>query len=232
MDPQEMKERAAALAVEEVRSGMTLGLGAGSTALAAIRMIGERLGDGTLTDVVGVPCSEQVAADARASGIPLIDLDETTVIELTIDGADEMDSALRLIKGGGGALLREKIVAQSSRREIIIIDESKYSERLGTLWALPLEVIPFGWRTHVPFLEALGAMQVKLRKESDGACFYTDGGNLILDANFGPMVAPEALAQALSERAGIIEHGLFLGLASEAIIAYADGRIERIGGRG
>lgn len=226
MDTSALKRRAATLAVDEVESGMILGLGAGSTALEAIRLIGERLRNGSLHDIHGVPCSKQVADDAYSSGVPLTTLEEQPRIDLTIDGADEVDTSMRLIKGGGGALLREKIVAQASGREIIIIDESKYSGRLGERWALPIEVASFGWRTHSDFLKAHGARHIELRRNGAGEPFRTDGANLILDTDFGPLSDPEALDRVLNARSGIVEHGLFLHQATDLIIAYADGRLE------
>ena len=222
----ELKRRAAAAAVEFVEPGMVLGLGAGSTAQKALERIAERLAAGDLTDIVGVPCSEAIAAEARRLGVPLTDLETHPIIDLTIDGADEVDPQLRVIKGGGGALLREKIVAQASRREIIIVDSSKLSPTLGHHWAVPLEVVPFGWRTHEPFLRGLGGAP-RRRVDADGKPYRTDNGNFILDCNFGPISDPEALAAALSARVGIVEHGLFIGLATDLIVAYAD-RIEHL----
>jgi len=204
--------------VSLVRSGMALGLGHGTTAHYALVKLAEIVRSGLLRDVVGVPCSTQVEAEARELGIPLTTLDEHPVLDLTIDGADEVDPALNLIKGGGGALLREKIVAQASRREAIVVDEGKLSPVLGTRCAVPVEVVPFGWRTQVPFLTALGG-EVILRRGADGAPFRTDGGNLILDCRFGPISDPVALARALDGRAGIVGHGLFLRLATDLFVA-------------
>ena len=217
-----LKRQAAEAAVELIQPGMVVGLGAGSTALKVIECLGEQLADGRLHGIVGVPCSAQVAADAQRLSVPLTNLDEHPVIDLTIDGADEVDPQLRVIKGGGGAILWEKIVAQASRREIIIVDEGKLSERLGTQWALPVEVIPFGWRTHLDFLAGLGAT-VHMRTGERDAWFRTDSGNFILDCNFGPMADPDGLAAALDSRAGIVEHGLFIGLVSEVVVAGATG---------
>jgi ribose 5-phosphate isomerase A len=169
-----------------------------------------------------VPSSLQIEAEARRLGIPLTTLDEHPVVDLTIDGADEVDPDLNLIKGGGGALLREKIVAQASRREIIVVDESKLSPALGARWAVPVEVVPFGWRSQAAYLESLGAQPI-LRLNSDGTPFTTDQGNLILDCDFGPISQPAQLAARLSERAGIVEHGLFLGLATDVIVAGVEG---------
>src|SRR4051794_40937814 len=215
------KEEAALRAVEWVESGMVVGLGAGSTAAFAVRRIAELLRQGQLRDVVGIPCSRDVGATAQRLGIPLATLEERAAIDLTIDGADEVDPDLNLIKGGGGCLLHEKIVAQASRREIIIVDASKPSPRLGTRWALPVEVVPFGWGSQRRFLEALGA-RVTVRQTSDGRPFKTDEGNLILDAAFGPIADPSALARELDNRTGIVEHGLFLGIATDLLVAGGD----------
>jgi ribose 5-phosphate isomerase A len=215
------KQQAADRAVAYVQSGMVVGLGAGSTAVLATRRIGQLLHEGRLRDIVGVPCSSAIEAEARALGIP-ITLEPPGAVDLTIDGADEVDPELNLIKGGGGALLHEKLVAQASLREVIIVDESKLSPALGTHWALPVEVIPFGCQWQKRFLESLGA-RVSVRQESDGTPFRTDQGNLILDCAFGPIQQPKELAATLDARTGIVEHGLFLGLATEVIVAGADG---------
>jgi len=149
-------------------------------------------------------------------------LNEYPSIDLTIDGADEVDDEMNLIKGGGGALLREKIVAQASEREIIVVDETKLSPTLGTQWAVPVEVAPFGWRSQAAYLESLGA-ELTPRREEDGTLFRTDQGNLILDCDFGPIEDPASLAAQFNQRAGIMEHGLFLGLATDVIVAGAEG---------
>jgi len=216
------KRQAAERAIEFVDSGMVIGLGHGSTAVFAVRRIAELFKAGALKEVLGVPCSAQVEAEARQLGIPLTTLEEHPVIDLTIDGADEVDPNLDLIKGAGGALLREKIVAQASLREIIVVDESKLSPALGTHKALPVEVAPFGWRTQAVYLESIGA-QVSVRQASSGTLFKTDQGNLILDCTFGPIAHPVQLSTMLSERAGIVEHGLFLGLATDVMCAGSEG---------
>lgn len=216
------KKQAAEKAVEFVESGMVIGLGHGSTAVFAVRRIAELLKAGTLKEILGVPCSTQVAAEAQQLGIPLTTQDEHPVIDLTIDGADEVDPNLDLIKGAGGALLREKIVAQASRREIIVIDESKLSPALGTQRALPVEVVPFGWRAQATYLESIGA-RVSVRQARKGTFFKTDHGNLIIDCSFGPIAEPTLLGATLSERAGIVEHGLFLGLATDVIVGGGQG---------
>ncbi|MCI0549096.1 MAG: ribose-5-phosphate isomerase RpiA [Candidatus Rokubacteria bacterium] len=215
------KHAAADRAVAFVQSGMLLGLGAGSTAVLVTRRVGQMLRDGRLRDITGFPCSREIEAEARALGIP-ITLDPPREVDLTIDGADEVDPDLNLIKGGGGALLHEKIVAEASRREIIIVDESKLSPALGTRWPLPVEVVPFGRHSQARFLESLGA-RITLRLGPDGQPFTTDQGNLILDCAFGAIRAPAALAARLAARAGIVEHGLFLGLATDVIVAGAAG---------
>jgi ribose 5-phosphate isomerase A len=216
------KKQAAEKAVEFIESGMVIGLGHGSTAVFAVRRIAELLKAGTLKEILGVPCSTQVAAEAQQLGIPLTTQDEHPVIDLTIDGADEVDPNLDLIKGAGGALLREKIVAQASRREIIVIDESKLSPALGTQRALPVEVVPFGWRAQATYLESIGA-RVSVRQARKGTFFKTDHGNLIIDCSFGPIAEPTLLGATLSERAGIVEHGLFLGLATDVIVGGGQG---------
>jgi ribose 5-phosphate isomerase A len=215
------KQEAAERAVTFVESGMVVGLGAGSTAAFATRRIAELLQQGRLRDVVGIPCSNDVGSMARQLGIPLTTLEDRVAIDLTIDGADEVDPDYNLIKGGGGCLLHEKIVAQASRREIIIVDASKPSPRLGTKWALPVEVIPFGWGSQRRFLETLGA-QVTVRQTSDGRIFRSDEGNLILDAAFGPIADPLTLARELDARTGIVEHGLFIDMVTDLLVAGDD----------
>jgi ribose 5-phosphate isomerase A len=222
LDVIQFKQQAAEKAVEYVEPGMVVGLGHGTTAIFAVRRIAHLLQTGQLKNIRGVPCSRRIEAEAQRLGIPLAMLDELQVIDLTIDGADEVDPHLNLIKGGGGALLREKMIAQASRREIIVVDESKLSPALGTHYAVPVEVVEFGWKAQVMYLSSIGGEAV-LRHNEDGTLFYTDQGNLILDARFGPMTHPEVVAQRLDERAGIVEHGLFLGLASEVIVAGEKG---------
>jgi ribose 5-phosphate isomerase A len=201
-------------------------LGHGTTAILGVRSLAAKLKRGELRDIRGVACSRQIEEEAKALGIPLIELDAQG-IDVTFDGADEVGPGLDVIKGGGGALLREKIVAQATRREIIIVDESKISPALGTHFALPVEVIPFGWRTQWAYLESLGA-QPKLRTQasgagSDGEPFVTDQGNYILDSAFGPIHDPAALGARLDARTGIVGHGLFIGIAAEVIVAGESG---------
>jgi len=222
-DPQAgFKQQAAEAAVGAVRSGMAVGLGTGSTAILATRRIGALLAEGALRDLVAFPTSDETRREAEGLGIPLLPRGLPRGLDVTIDGADEVDPALNLIKGGGGAHLREKIVAQASARELIVVDESKLSPRLGTNHALPLEVLELGWESQARFVEALGA-RVMVRTRPDGDRFLTDQGNLVLDAVFGPIDDPGALAAELGARAGIVEHGLFLGLTSAVVVAGRDG---------
>ena len=223
MDKDQLKKQAADYAIDNyIQSGMVVGLGAGSTSLKGVQRLAERLACGDLKDIVGIPAAKVIAEEARRLNIPLSTLDEHPVIDLTFDGADEVDPHLNLIKGGGGALLREKIVAQASQQEIIIVDESKQVPVLGTHWAVPIEVIPFGLGSHKHFLESIGG-QPQLRLDKDNQPYLTDQGNYILDTHFGEIHDPETLAMQLNNRAGIVEHGLFLGLATQLIVATAEG---------
>lgn len=216
------KQMAAEQGASLVESGMVLGLGSGSTATLAVQAIGRRLREGSLRDVIGVPSSGAIAEVARESGVPLATLDEHPVLDLDLDGADEVDPNLDLIKGLGGALLWEKIVATASRRVVIFVDESKLVERLGTRAPLPVEVIPFGWRSHLAFIESLGGKPA-LRKNADGKPFVTDEGNYILHCRFDRMADPVELDGRLLTRAGIVGTGLFLGIAHRVIIGRAGG---------
>jgi ribose 5-phosphate isomerase A len=216
------KRAAAEWAANLVSSGAVVGLGTGSTAIFALRRIAARLAEGSLHDVVGVPTSETERTAAEEAGIPLTDLDRHPVIDITIDGADEVDPAFNLIKGGGGALLREKIVAQASLREIIVIDSAKRSERLGSHHVLPIEVVAFGWRPEALHLESMGAV-VTLRSGEDGRPFRTDSGNYILDCDLGLIEHPAELAASLVSRAGVVETGLFCGLTTDLVIGTPAG---------
>jgi ribose 5-phosphate isomerase A len=216
------KQEAGERAVDWIESGMTVGLGTGSTAIWAIRRIGALFAAGELRDIVGVPTSDASAAAAADLGIPLATLATVTAIDVTIDGADEVDPALNLIKGGGGALLHEKIVAQASRRNVIVVDAAKPSPRLGTLHVLPVEVVPFSGAAERAYLESIGAT-VATRTAPDGSAFVTDEGNVILDCDFGPIDDLGRLDALLHARAGIAEHGLFLGLTTDLLIAGPDG---------
>jgi ribose 5-phosphate isomerase A len=228
-----LKKAAAARALDFVDEGMKLGLGSGTTAEAFLELLGARVAGGL--KIVGAPTSERAAARARAFGIALGDLDELAPLDLTVDGADEADDALDLIKGGGAALLREKIVASSSRRMVVIADESKLVRRLGR-FPLPVEVTPFGHATTAAriadALTALGYGRVPLSlRLKDGAPLKTDSGNVIYDCALGAIAGTAALASALSQVTGVVGHGLFVGLASTLVIAGADGVkiIERTG---
>src|SRR5215469_3621301 len=221
----ELKRQAAARALDEVRDGMRLGLGTGSTAKHFVELLGERIRGGL--KVVGVPTSETTRADAERCGVPLTTLDDIDRLDLTIDGADEMDGALNLIKGGGGALLREKIVASASDRMIVIADDSKWVDALGR-FPLPVEVIPFGLAATRRAVENAFAQsgvsgQMGLRKGKDGHVFVTDGGHWIIDAHLGRITDAPRLAGLLSLIPGVVEHGLFIGLASVAVLAAAGG---------
>jgi ribose 5-phosphate isomerase A len=217
-----LKKKAAARAVEFVQSGMVIGLGTGSTTGFALGLIGEAIKAGRLKDIAGIPSSLQTERLANELGIPLTTFDKHTEIDLTIDGADEVDPQLTLIKGGGGALLREKVLAQVSHRNIIIVDEGKLSPQVGTHWPVPIEVIPFSWPVEARYLTSLSAT-VTLRKKRDGSPFTTDQDNFILDADFGPITHANELAIKAGQRAGIVEHGLFLELATDVIVAGKDG---------
>ncbi len=216
------KQEAAEYAVTYVQSGMTVGLGTGSTAIFATRHIAELLNRGQLHDIRAFATSKAVWDEAVRLGIPMLTEDMPQEIDLTIDGADEVDPQLNLIKGGGGALLREKIVAEATHREIIIVDESKLSPQLGTHWPVPVEVLPYGWQSQARYLSSLGAT-ITVRRAHDGSEARTDQGNMILDSRFGPITDPQGLAEKLAARAGIVEHGLFLNLTRDVIVAGSEG---------
>ena len=221
MDAREMKIKAAAEALTHVEDGMRLGIGTGSTAEEFVRLLAERVAGGL--KVEGVPTSERTARLCLELGVQLRSLDELPELDLTIDGADEIDPQLRLIKGGGGALLREKIVAAASGRMIVIADETKVVDTLGA-FPLPIEINPFGQVSTQIAIEALASRSglsgaLTLRKRSDESLFMTDGGHLILDASFGRIPDADALAEQLNAIPGVVEHGLFINLASLAIIA-------------
>jgi len=222
---EDLKKAAAMAALELVRPGMRLGLGTGSTAKLFVDGLGTKVAAGL--EVLCVATSEATQAQALGLGIPMSTLDETPELDLTIDGADEIDSALRLIKGGGAAHLREKIVAAASKRMIVIADTGKQVETLGR-FPLPIEVVPFGLevtrRAVAAAIASSGAHgELKLRKRPDGSILLTDGGHYILDAHLGRIELPEVLGLALNQVPGVVEHGLFLGLATAAFLAGADG---------
>ena len=212
------KQRAGEAAIAFVQSGMVVGLGTGSTADEFLRALADALSSGKLRDIRGVPTSRQAEQQARELGIPLASLAECPNPDVTIDGADEIAPNLDLIKGLGGALLREKIVAQNSRQLIIIADAGKRVQTLGTRSALPVEVAQFGHESHVRFFTDLGGKPV-LRRTAGGDVFVTDNGNYIFDCRFEGIPDPRRLEEALRRRAGVVDSGLFLGLASAALIA-------------
>ena len=222
---EDQKRIAAARALQEVRPGMKLGLGTGSTARHFVDLLGEKVAAGL--DVLCIPTSEATAAQARGLNIPLTDLETTPWLDITVDGADEIGPDLSLIKGAGGALLREKIVATACDRMIVIADGSKLVDMLGR-FPLPIEVNPFGLGATRVLVEKVMAGHgaeggLKLRLKPDGGTYVTDGGHYILDALFGRIPSPEALSRALLEVPGVVQHGLFLGLCKRAYVAGADG---------
>jgi ribose 5-phosphate isomerase A len=220
-----LKRQAAATALEHVRDGMQLGLGTGSTAKHFVDLLGEKVAAGM--KVIGVPTSEATRIQAEQCKIPLTTLDQIDRLDLTVDGADEVDGALNLIKGGGGALLREKIVAAASDRMIVIADETKWVDVLGR-FPLPIEVIPFGLAATQramakAFAESGVSGQMVVRKGKDGHVFVTDGGHWIIDAHLGRIADAPRLAGLLNPIPGVVEHGLFIGLATMVVLAGAQG---------
>lgn len=227
MDTDRWKQQAAERAISLVQDGMVLGLGTGSTAARFVDLVGERVRAGL--KVLCVPTSEATRAQAERLGIPLATLDEQPFINLTVDGADEVDEQLRLIKGGGGALLYEKIVATASDRMVVIADASKRVATLGR-FPLPVEVVRFGLTATRAMVEGLAedvgcVGEVVLRMAANGQPFVTDAGNYILDCSFGAIEDPEALDEALKYVPGVVENGLFLGIADSAIIAGPEGLV-------
>jgi len=221
MTQDELKIIAAQRAVEYIKSNMIVGLGSGSTAKHAIIHIGKRLKSGELVNIQGIPTSVESENLARQAGIPITNFQEVPRVDITIDGADEVDNDLNVIKGGGGALLREKVVAQNTEMQIIVVDETKLSSNLGTNFYLPIEVLNYALPVEKHFLESLGASVAQ--RKSVGGNFITDEGNIILDCRFGLINNAEALAEKLNARAGIVEHGLFIGLVDKVICAGSEG---------
>ena len=217
------KRAAARRALEEVRDGMIVGLGSGSTAELFVVELGERVGEGLR--VLGVPTSERVAGVARAVGIPLTTLDEHPRLALTVDGADEVEPrTLSALKGRGGALLREKLVASATDREIVVVDDSKLVRTLGERQPVPVAVVPFGWQATARRLERLGC-RAELRRDGEdrAAPRVSDDGLYILDCHFGPIPEPHRLAQEIKSLVGVVEHGLFIGLVDQVLVAGDDG---------
>jgi len=225
MEREAQKRRAAERAVEYVESGMIVGLGTGSSARHVLDVLGEQLIAGALRDLAGVATSTATAAHARTVGIPLVDLDDVGEVDVAIDGADEVDPRLDLIKGLGGALLWEKIVASAAARFIVVADESKLVQRLGERAPVPVEVVSFGWRTLLARFERAGA-RPNLRLRQDGSAFRTDAGHLIIDCAFPDGIADtEAAEYALRSQAGVVETGLFLGMTHVVIVGGTDVRV-------
>ena len=229
MSAVEDKTRAAEAALEFIEDGMTLGLGSGSTADIFVRLLGAALESGSLNNVKGVPTSEKTARVAREAGVPLIEVDQADRIDITVDGADEVDGRFRLIKGGGGCLLREKIIAHASDLMVVVVDETKLVETLGA-FALPVEVDPFGFtitaKKVYDALTAAGVVRpdVKLRCRGDGNDpFVTDGGHYILDCACKALSDPEQVAARLNAIPGVVEHGLFINLARAVIVGEEEG---------
>lgn len=219
----ELKRMAGEEAARSVRSGMRLGLGTGSTVAGFLDALARRIAAGEVTDVAGVPTSVATEEASRGLGIPLTGLEEAQALDLTVDGADEVDPRLNLTKGLGGALLREKMVAQASRRMIVVAGEDKLVARLGERAPLPVEVAPFGFRWHFAWLRKIGA-EPAVRTDDDGRPRRTDNGNVVIDCRFpGGIEDAAGLEGRLARRAGVVESGLFLGLADEAVIAGAGG---------
>lgn len=220
-DENQLKAAAAESAAALVTDGMIVGLGSGSTATLAVSALGRRVREGLR--IVGIPTSESTAAQARALGIPLTTLADESQIDITIDGADEVEEGnLNLIKGLGGALLREKIVAHATKRLVIVVHDAKLVKRLGVKEPVPIEVVPFGWLATARQLSDMGAKPV-LRHAASGEPFVSDGGHYILDCAFGPIASPESLAKELDHVVGLVEHGLFIGLTAEVHVAGSDG---------
>ncbi len=222
MSPEDLKKAAAEKAVEQVKSGMVLGLGTGSSAKYAIMKIGQLWQAGVLTDIVGIPTSEGSAVLARDYDISLTTLDDYPIVDLAIDGADEIDPNLNLIKGLGGALLREKMIESVTKHFIVIADGSKRVDRLGTRAPVPVEVVQFCWKNQARWLASLGCTPILRGGEVQP--YITDNGNYILDCHFPNGIDnPAELAATLKSHPGVVEHGLFLGLAHEAIVATEEG---------
>jgi ribose 5-phosphate isomerase A len=220
-DQSEQKRIAAEYAANQVKHGMVVGLGTGSTAYFLVEAIGKRVQQGLR--ITGIPTSEKTAVQARSLNIPLSDLATYPAIDMTIDGADEVArGSLDLVKGLGGALLREKIVASATKTFVIIVDQSKIVDRLGSKCPVPIEVIPFGWQATANRLKGLGANPV-LRKTPTGEFFLTDGGHYILDCSFGPIADPRALDHEINSVVGVVEHGLFLRMTAQVVVATTTG---------
>jgi len=217
----DLKQAAANAAAEQIQDGAIVGLGSGSTASLAVDAIGKRVAQGL--HITGIPTSEKTAEQAKRLGIPLSTLAEYRKVDVTVDGADEVElGTLNLIKGGGGNLLREKIVASASERLVIVVDETKLVKKLGSRGPVAVEVAPFGWQSTEDRIRKLGCNS-KLRIDSNGSTFITDGGHYILDCEFGPIASSADLSTELDGVVGIMEHGLFLQLTSQVFVGGAKG---------
>jgi len=221
--PEGEKRSAGRAALEEVVSGMTLGLGTGSTVRYFLEALGEALREGTIRDVRGVPTSVATEGLCGEFGIPTLELDDGVSLELAVDGADEVDPRLDLIKGLGGALLREKMVVQAAARFVVIVDSAKEVGCLGERAPVPVEVVPFGWRAHLAFFRSLGAEPIP-REDRSGGLVVTDNGNHVIDLRYADGIAdPHWLEDQLAARAGVVETGLFLGMADRAVVGSGEG---------
>lgn len=222
------KRLAGEAALDEVSSGMRLGLGTGSTVRYFLEALARRLTGSELVDVSGVPTSRETSELCRSLGIPELELDEMDDLDLAVDGADEVTPALDLIKGLGGALLREKIVVQAARRFVVIVDSGKEVRQLGEHSPLPVEVVPFGWRRQLPFLRSLGCEAVP-RTSGAGELFVSDNGNYLIDLHFSsPLDDPAEMEQALRARAGVVATGFFLDMADLALVGTKEGGVRRL----
>lgn len=236
MEINNLKKLAAERAVDEIKPGMIVGLGTGSTFQFALERIAEKLKSGELYNIVCIPSSDRTEKEAKRLGIPLVTLNDqvsgieprvSRFIDVTIDGADEVDENLNLIKGGGGALLKEKILVQATKKFMVIVDESKLSKYLGEKFYVPVEVIKLASNVEEVFLQSLGA-KTSFRKNADGGNFITDEGNYIIDAHFGAIKNVEELARKMEQRAGIVEHGIFIGMTEKVFCSFSDGSVQVI----
>ncbi len=217
-----LKRQAALESLKYLKNGHAVGLGTGSTVKYVLEELGNRLKNGTLSGIRGIATSRRTEEMARELGIPLVAFDEVPLLDVYIDGADEVDDNLDMIKGGGAALIREKIVAQNSRFRVIVVDCSKLSKKTGERWPVPIEVFPMAIATEMEFLKSLDAV-VQLRLGDDGRVLFTDNGNNILDANFGELGDPKRLSTVLDGRAGVAGHGIFHGLADVLVVGSVVG---------
>ncbi len=215
--------KAASMAVDFVSSGMVVGLGTGRAAGFAIEELASRVNSELIENIVCIPSSIKTANLAKSLGLKIGKFSQSSAIDITIDGADEVNRDLKVIKGGGGAMLREKIVAQESSRNIIVIDGGKVSEKLGTRCRVPVEVVPFSVTPARRFIFSLGAVSIDIRRNKEGRVFKTDQNNNVLDCDFGPIYDPQIIAESLVWRAGIVEHGLFLTTTTDILVSTSEG---------